>query len=155
MQNISSLSSLILRTFDKAFFNLYNKATKLKEAAIMPNKNSISYRNVGDYNIPNLILPLEEAGVGLGKWGMLHRDYLEKHNRVLFNLLLTQGKLYQHCADIEKQAQDMFDTLVEQMKKSEGVTEKLKEENQLEWVCRMQNIEARAREMICEELIYV
>ena len=120
----------------------------------MSNRNSISYRTVGDYLIPNLVLPSEEANIRLGKWGMLHKDYLEKHNRVFLNLLLTQGKLYQHCAEVEKQARDMFDTLIEQMKKAEGVTEQLKEENQLEWVCRMQNIEIRAREVVTIELIY-
>ena len=119
----------------------------------MSNKNSISYRSVGDYNIPNLTLSPEEANIRLGKWGILHKDYLEKHNRVLFCLLLTQGKLYQHCADIENQAQQMFDTFVEQMKKDECVTEKLKEENQLERVCCMQNIEARAREIVNSEII--
>ena len=123
--------------------------------AIMKNNVNIQYRRVRDYNIPNLILPPEEANIRLGKWGMLHKDYLEKHNRVFFNLLLTQGKLYQHCAEIENQAKNMYDTLVELMKEAEGVTEQLKEENQLKWVCRMQNIEARVREMICEELIYV
>ena len=120
----------------------------------MSNKNSVSYRNVSDYLIPNIILPPEEANITLGKWGMLHKDYLLKNKKVLFTTLLTQGKLYQHCAEIEAQAKDMFDTLVEQMKQAEGVTEQLKEENQLEWVCCMQNIEARAREIICEELIY-
>ena len=65
-----------------------------------------------------------------------------------------QGKLYQHCAEVETQAQDMFDSLVEQMKVTEGVTEQLKEESQLEWVCRMSNIESRAREIICDELIH-
>lgn len=120
----------------------------------MSNKNSISYRRVGDYNIPNLTLPPEEANIRLGKWGMLHKDYLEKHDRVLFNVLLTQGKLYQHCADVENQAREMFNTLVEQMKQAEGVTEQLKEENQMEWVCRVQNIEAKAREVVCNELIY-
>lgn len=120
----------------------------------MSNKNSIRYRRVGDYNIPNLTLPPEEANIRLGKWGMLHKDYLEKHNRVLFNLLLTQGKLYQHCAEVENQAREMFDTLVEQMKDAEGVTEQLKEENQMEWVCRMQNIEARVIEIVNSELIY-
>ena len=120
----------------------------------MSNKNSISYRHVGDYNIPNLVLPPEEASIKLGKWGMMYKDYLEKCKRALFNVLLTQGKLYQHCAEIENQAQDMFDTLVEQIKEAEGVTELLKEENQLEWVCRMQNIEARAREVVTTELIY-
>lgn len=119
----------------------------------MSNKNSISYRNVGDYLIPNLVLSPEEASVTLGKWGMLHKDYLMKHKKVRFTTLLTQGKLYQHCAEIEKQAQDMFDTLVKQMKESEGVTEQLKEENQLEWVFCMQNIEARAREIVNRGLI--
>ena len=116
---------------------------------------NITYRYVGDYNIPNLILPPEEANITLGKWGMLHKDYLLKHKKVLFVTLLTQGKLYQHCAEIENQARNMFDTLVEQMKKAEGVTEQLKEENQMEWICRMQNIEARARDVIFKELIYV
>lgn len=120
----------------------------------MSNKNSISYRNVGDYLIPNLVLPPEETSVRLGKWGMLHKDYLLKNKKVLFTTLLTQGELYQHCAEIEAQAKDMFNTLVEQMKKAEGVTEQLKEENQLEWVCRMQNIEARVREVVTTELIY-
>lgn len=85
---------------------------------------------------------------------MIYKDYLEKHMKVLFNSLLMQGKLYQHCAEVETQAQDMFDSLVEQMKTAEGVTERLKEENQLEWVYRMSNIESRAREIICNELIY-
>ena len=121
----------------------------------MSNKNTISYRQVGDYLIPNLVLPQEEASITLGKWGMMHKTYLEKHKKVFFSLLLSQGKLYQHCAEVENQARDMFDTLVEQMKESEGVTEQLKEENQMEWVCRMQNIEARAREIVATELIYI
>ena len=121
----------------------------------MSNKNSISYRNVGDYLIPNLILPPEEASVTLGKWGILHKDYLLKNKKMVFTTLLTQGKLYQHCAEVESQARDMFETLVEQMKQTEGVTEQLKEDNQMEWVCRMQNIEARAREIVNTELVYV
>ena len=112
-----------------------------------------TYRQVGDFKIPNLKLPSKEATVKLDKWGMLHKEYLEKHNRVFFNVLLAQGKLYQHCAEIENQAREMFDTLVKQMKESEGVTEKLKEENQMEWVCRVQNIEARAREIVTNNLI--
>ncbi|MBO5065339.1 MAG: TnpV protein [Clostridia bacterium] len=116
---------------------------------------NITYRQVADYMIPNLTLPPEETNIRLGKWGMLHKDYLQKHNKVLFTTLLTQGKLYQHCAEIEKQARAMFDTLVAQMKEAEGVTEQLKEENQLEWICRMHNIEAMARETICEDIIHV
>ncbi len=120
----------------------------------MSNKNSISYRRVGDYLIPNLVLPPEEANITLGKWGMMHKTYLEKHKKVLFSTLLMQGKLYQHCAEVDNQARNMYDTLIEQMKKAEGVTEQLKEENQMEWIFRMQNIEARAREIIENELIY-
>ena len=116
--------------------------------------NNITYRRVGDYNIPNLILPPEEANINLGKWGILHKDYLQKHNPTLFFTLLTQGNLYQHCDEVEKQARDMFDTLVDQMKNAEGVTEQLKEENQLEWVCRMQNINARVRKIINNEIIF-
>ena len=120
----------------------------------MSNKNSIQYRRVGDYLIPNLIIPPEEARITLGKWGMMHKDYLEKHKKMFFSLLLGQGKLYQYCADVENQARDMYDALIEQMKESEGVTEELKEKNQWEWICRTQNIEARAREIVYKELIY-
>ena len=116
---------------------------------------SITYRLVNDYMIPNLILSPEESAIRLSKWGMLHKDYLEKHNPTLFFTLLIQGSLYQHCAEIEKQAQQMFDTLVEQMKKAEGVTEQRKEENQMEWVARMNNIEARAKEIVCNDMIYI
>lgn len=115
---------------------------------------NITYRQVADYMIPNLTLPLEETNIRLGKWGMLHKDYLLKHKKVLFTTLFVDGKLYQHCSKIEKQAQQMFDTLVEQMKKAEGITEQLKEENQLEWVCRMHNIQQRAQETVCSELIF-
>ena len=116
--------------------------------------NNISYRRVGDYNIPNLALPLEEANITLGKWGMLYKDYLLKHKKAAFATLLAEGKLYQHCADVENQAQQMFDTLVVQMKELEGVTEQLKEDNQLEWIRRTQNIEVRVCEIISENLIY-
>ena len=121
----------------------------------MKSNTNIQYRQVGDFNIPNFILPPEEASVRLGKWGMLHKDYLLKHKKALFITLLTEGRLYQHCADIENQARAMFDMLVEQMKTAEGITEQFKEENQMEWVCRVQNIEARVREVIFNELIYV
>ncbi len=120
----------------------------------MSNKNSIIYRRVGDYNIPNLQLPPDEANIRLGKWGILHKDYLLKHNKVVFTTLLAEGKLWQYLADIDAQARQMFDALVEHMKEAEGVTEQLKEENQMEWVCRMRNIEARAKDVVCEELIY-
>lgn len=115
---------------------------------------NITYRQVNDYMIPNLTLPPEESAIRLGKWGMLHKDYLQKHNPVLFATLLAQGTLYQHCAQTDTQAQQMFNTLVEQMTKSENITEELKEQNQLEWVRRMNSIQESASEIVCNELIY-
>ena len=85
---------------------------------------------------------------------MMHKDYLESHKKVLFNSLLMQGKLYQHCFEVGNQARDMFDTLVERMKKVEGITEGLKEHDQWEWVRRTGNIHQRANEIVCYEIIY-
>ena len=116
--------------------------------------NKIQYRRVGDYLIPNLIIPPEEASVTLSKWGMMHKNYLEKHKKVFFYTLLMQGKLYQHCAEVENPAREMFDTLVEQMKEAEGLTEQLKEKNQLLWVQIMGNIQQQAKEIVLDELIY-
>lgn len=76
------------------------------------------------------------------------------HKKVLFSSLLMQGKLYQHCAEVENQARDMFDALIEHMKEVEGVTEELKEQNQWEWMQRMGNIQQRASEIVSEELIF-
>ena len=116
---------------------------------------NITYRQVNDYMIPNLTLPPEERSIRLGKWGMQFKDYLQKHSPVLFTTLLTQGKLYQHCAQIDTQAQQMFSTLVSQMIKTENITEQLKAQNQLEWVQRMNSIQERASEIVCKEIIYV
>ena len=122
-----------------------------KDDTIMAN---ITYRQVADYMIPNLMLPPEETSIRLGKWGMLHKDYILKHKKVIFTILLAKGKLYQHCAEIDAQAQQMFDTLVEQMKESEGVTEQLKEQNQLEWLRRMNSIHRHVTEIVTKDLIY-
>ena len=117
-------------------------------------KNGGTYRRVGDYMIPNLILPPEEAKVRLGKWGMLHKDYMLKHKNVTVTIMTAEGRFWQYLAEIDKQADDLFSRLVSDIAKSEGVTEQLKAENQIEWVQRMMNIEARAREIVCTELIY-
>ena len=116
---------------------------------------NITYRQVSDYMIPNLKLPPEESAIRLGKWGMMYKDYLQNHNPVLFTTLLTQGTLYKHCAEIDAQAQQMFNTLVAQMIKTENITEQLKFQNQLEWVQRMNSIQERASEIITKELIYL
>lgn len=119
----------------------------------MQNENKLTYRQVGDYLIPNLTLPPEEANIHLGKWGMLHKDFLRTHKPVVFAALIAQGKLWQYLADIDAQAREMFDLLVEQMKEHEGVTEQLKEENQMLWVQRMNNIQNQAKEIVCKKLI--
>ncbi len=118
-------------------------------------KNQITYRKVGDYMIPNIILPPEEINVEIGLWGMRHKDYLMKNKRVLFNIMLSKGTLYQHLAEVDKQAEELFFRLIDDMAKAEGITEQLKSENQMEWVGRMNNIKSRAREIVNTEMIYV
>lgn len=118
-------------------------------------KNNITYRQVGDYMIPNLTLPPEEANITLGKWGMLHKDFMLKNKPIEVTIMTAEGRFWQYLSGIDKQATEMFDLLVEQMKQAEGVSEQLKAENQLEWVQKMNNIQARAREIVCKELIYV
>ena len=120
----------------------------------MSKSTSISYRQVGDFKIPNIILPPEQANIFVGKWGMMHKNYLEHNKRGIFMLMLTKCTLWHYLADIERQAIEMYDLLIEQMKEAEGVTEELKEHDQLEWVQRMGNIQQRAREIVCSELIY-
>ena len=118
-------------------------------------KTGISYTLHGDYYLPDLALPEQEDNRPIGKWGNLHKRYLQQHKRVFYNTLVTNLTLHTHLADIDEQARDMFDTLIEQMMKREGVTEELKEQNQIEWICRMGNIQERATEIVCKELIYV
>ena len=117
-------------------------------------QNGGTYRTVGDYRIPNITLPVE-ANKPLGVWGLKRKDYLMKHKRVQFNIMLMNGTLWTHLADVDKQASDMFSRLVEQMKVNEDITEHLKAENQMEWVACMNNIEALAREIVNHELIFI
>ena len=116
-------------------------------------QNGGTYRTVGDYRIPNIALPAE-ASKPLGVWGLKRKDYLMKHKRVQFNIMLMNGTLWTHLAEVDEQASDMFSRLVEKMKVNEGITEQLKADNQMEWVARMNNIEVRAREIVNHELIF-
>ena len=117
-------------------------------------KNGGTYTQVGDYLIPDLTLPPEEQNVHIGVYGMRHKHYLMEDKRVTFNIMQMNGTLWEHLADIDKQAEDMFLRLVNDMAKSEGVTEKLKAENQMLWVQKMNNIRDRATEIVNTELIY-
>ena len=115
---------------------------------------NITYRQIGDYKIPNLTLPVGEKEIKLGKWGRAHGLYLQKNKQVIFTQLFSAGKLWSHLVEIDKQAEELFDTLVTQIAKAENITEKLKETNQLEWVQRMNNIHQRVTEIVNRELIY-
>ena len=96
----------------------------------------------------------EKENRPIGVWGQRHLRYLRQHRKVFYTNLLTSGKLDSYLADIDKQAEDMFFRLVEQMAEREGVTEQLKAENQIEWVGRMNNICSRAAEIVNAELIF-
>ena len=112
-----------------------------------------NYVRQGDYNLPCLSLPAEKENKPIGVWGQRHLRYLKQHRKVLYTNLITSGKLNGYLADIDAQAEDMFLRLVEQMAEREGVTEQQKAENQMEWVCRMNNIRSRAMEIVNEEII--
>lgn len=113
-----------------------------------------TYTQIEDYLLPDLELPEEEKQANIGVWAMRHKRYLKQNHKVLYYNLLTSGKLNSYLADIDKQAEDMFLRLVEQIANREGVTEQLKAENQIEWVGRMNNIRSRAMEIVNAELIY-
>lgn len=114
----------------------------------------ITYTQQGDYLLPNLKLP-EQPKVEIGIWGKRHLRYLKNHHPIIYTNLLTSCKLTAHLADIDREANDMFNRLVKQLAKQEGVTEQLKAENQILWVRRMNNIRNRAEEFVNSELIYV
>ena len=123
------------------------------EKIIYDEKNGLWYELQGDYYIPCLKLP-EEEQQHIGVWGQRHLRYIKQNRKVFYLNLLTSGKLNGYLSDLDKQAEDMFSRLVKQMAEREGVTEKLKAENQMEWVGRMNNIRSRAKEVINNELIF-
>ena len=111
------------------------------------------YEKQGGYLIPCLTLPTEKETV-IGVWGQRHLRYLKEYRRVTYTNLLTSGRLNAYLADTDRQAQERFETLIEQMKQAQGITEQLKAENALVWVGRMNNIRACAREIVEREIIY-
>lgn len=120
---------------------------------IYDEKNGLWYEKQGDYYLPCLSLP-EEEQKPIGIWGQRHLRYIKEHKRVFYTNLLTSCKLNSYLADINEQAEDMFFRLVKQMAESEGITERLKSENQFEWVGRMNNIRNRAIEIVNQDIIY-
>ena len=124
------------------------------EKHIYNEQTGISYTLHGDYYLPDLTLSDDEKGAEIGVYGQRHLRYIKQHKKALYLNLLTTGKLNDHLADIDKQAEEMLFRLVKQMAEREGVTEQLKTDNQMEWVARMNNIYCRATEIVSNELIY-
>ncbi len=122
------------------------------EKYVVDEQNRLEYELVGDYYI--VVGEDEPPTWSIGIWGAMRRDYLKKHRQNLYYQLLLSGKLNDHLADIEEQAQDMMWTLLKQMAKAEGVTEELKRRDQMAWVGAKNNIQARVREIINYELIF-
>ena len=116
-------------------------------------KNGLWYELQGDYYLPCLKLP-EEEQVHIGIWGQRHLNYLRQNKRVLLSSLQISGQLNSYLADIDRQAEEMFERLTRQMAIAEGVTERLKADNQMAWVGKMNCIRNRAAEIINTEIIY-
>lgn len=114
---------------------------------------NITYEKCGDYLIPNL-MPGPEPEGELRKFGLMRKSYLKNYRRGIYSELLLSGELKKHLLMIQEQAEEMFDLLVKQMAKQEGVTEQLKAQDQMIWVQRMNNIRARAEEIVRGEIIY-
>ena len=112
-----------------------------------------TYRQKGDYLIPNLALP-DEPEYQIGKYGRMRRSYLKEHRPVLYANLLTSGTLHRHLARSTKPATNIWPIIVSDMAKQEGVTEALKASDQMEWVRRMNSIRSRAEEIVLTELVY-
>ena len=115
-------------------------------------ENGIEYLQVGDYFIPDLKLPQENRSIG--KYGRMHRDYLQEHNSIRFDDLVLEGRLWTYLADLNEQAQDRLQLIIMQMQEAESVNDELKEDNQIAWVQAMNSIHNRAEEIVLHELVY-
>ena len=123
------------------------------ETHIYDEKNGLSYTLHGDYYLPDLVLNEEEPTYG--KYGMLRKQFLKEHRSAKYQYLLLTGKLTEHLNQIDQEARKQVEMLTEQMVKKQGVTEKLKAQDQMEWVRLMNNIKASAEEMVLREILYI
>lgn len=112
-----------------------------------------TYRQVGDYFIPNITLP-DDGEYQIGKYGRMRRSYLKEHRPVLYANLLTSGTLHRHLAEIDRACNERMEIIVSAMAKQESVTETLRAVDQMEWVRRMNSIRSRAEEIVLTELVY-
>ena len=113
---------------------------------------ALNYICCGEYYIPEIRLPEESRPIG--RWGRMHRDYIKEHRPILFNDLCLSGSLWTYLADINEQAQNRLEFIIEQMNVSEGVTEDMKQHDQMAWGGAMNSIRNRAEEIVLREMIY-
>ena len=113
-----------------------------------------TYRQVGDYFIPNITLP-DDGEYQIGKYGRMRRSYLKEYRKILYNNYVLEGTLFKHLAEIDQACNERIENIISAMAKQEGVTEALKATNQMEWVRYMNSIRNRAKEIIKTELIFV
>ena len=125
------------------------------EQYIYNEQNGLWYELRGDYYIPCLELPVEKEERHIGIWGQRHLRYIREHKKALYTSLLTSGKLQSYLADVEEQAQALFDRLMKQRAEREGITETLKADNQREWVGRMNALRSAVTETVNAEVIFV
>ena len=123
------------------------------ENRIYDENNSLWYAKQGDYYLPEPALPPEKEKP-IGIWGQHHLQYLKEHKQFVYLNLLTSGRLNEYLASVNEQVEDLFSRLVREYAERQGVTERLKEENQLLWVKKMNNIRACVREVVESEIIY-
>lgn len=112
-----------------------------------------TYRQVGDYFIPNITLP-DDGEYQIGKYGRMRRSYLKEYRKILYNNYMLEGTLFKHLAEIDQACNERIENIVSAMAKQEGVTESLKAADQIEWLCRMNSIRNRAEEIILTEIVY-
>ena len=112
-----------------------------------------TYRQVGDYFIPNITLP-DDGDYQIGKFGRMRRSYLKEHRKILYTNYVMDGTLFKHLSEIDQACNERIENIVSAMAKQEGVTEALKADNQIEWVRRMNSIRNRAEEIVLHELVY-
>ena len=114
-----------------------------------------TYRQEGDYLLPNIAVPPELERCRIGKYGLLRRDYLKNYKPGIYTGLLMEGELANHLEEIERECSEQVESLISAMKEREGVTEALKASDQMEWIRRMGSIRDRAEEIVLSEVIYV
>ena len=112
-----------------------------------------TYRQVGDYFIPNLVLT-DDGDYQIGKYGRMRRSYLKEHRKILYTNYVVEGTLFKHLAEIDQACNERIEIIVSAMSEQEDVTEALKAADQMEWVRRKNNIRNRAEEIILTELVY-